>query len=136
MLLFYDGFTVTNHIGHAVKKYKLGAFYMLLSNLRPKYRSQLHVIQLVALVEADHLKSFGFTQVLDPLIQDLKMLEVDGIKIEKPEGLFTFQGRRSSVLGEQLKNLPFSRVLLCCRPRSGDFDPGELPQMTTEPHIC
>ncbi|CAG2253594.1 unnamed protein product [Mytilus edulis] len=94
---------VTNPIGHAVKKYKIGAFYMLLANLPPKYRSQLHVIQLVAMVEAIHLKTFGFKKVLQPLIQDLKVLENNGIIIHKPEGEISIQGSIIALSGDNLE---------------------------------
>ena len=102
ILLFYDDFTVTNPIGHSVKKYKIGAFYFLLANLPPKYRSQLHVIQLVAVVKADDLKTYGFTEVLNPLIQDLKTLESDGIIIERPEGNLRLHGSLLAVIGDNL----------------------------------
>lgn len=102
ILLFYDDFTVTNPIGHAVKKYNISAFYMLLANLPPKYRSQLHVIQLVALVEADHLKEYGFRNTLQPLIQDIKELETNGIVLQRPEGRITLHGRIIAVIGDNL----------------------------------
>ncbi len=47
LILCDDEFTVVNPLGSKVKKYKMGAFYMTLGNLPPKYRTQLKHINLV-----------------------------------------------------------------------------------------
>ena len=83
IILYYDDFTVTNPLGTKTKKFKLGAFYMMLGNLPPKHRSQLYTIQLVALCHSAHLKKYGFDSVLRPLIYDLNILETEGCTISK-----------------------------------------------------
>lgn len=42
IMLFFDEFTAVNSLGHQVKNYKIGGFYMLLENLPPKYRPWDH----------------------------------------------------------------------------------------------
>lgn len=49
-------------------------FYYLLGNIRPRYRSQLKAIQLVAVVNASIVESSGIDAVLTPLV-DVKNLE-------------------------------------------------------------
>ena len=51
LMLYYDEFTVVNPLGPNVRKYKVGAFYMTLGNLPPKYRTQLKHINLVFFIQ-------------------------------------------------------------------------------------
>ncbi len=52
LILYYDEFTVVNPLDCKVRKYKVGAFYMTLGNLPPKYRTQLKHINLVFLFKS------------------------------------------------------------------------------------
>jgi len=46
----------------------------MLLNIPPLYRSKLHFINLLAVVNANHLKRYGFDQVMRPAMIDLKKL--------------------------------------------------------------
>ncbi len=61
--------------------HKLGAIYFTLRNFSPKYNSALHNIHLVSLFHAQDIKTYGFSKILDPLVQDVKILERDGIRL-------------------------------------------------------
>ena len=50
-------------------------FYYLLGNIRPRYRSQLKAIQLVAVVNTSIIDSNGIDAILAPLVDDIKKLE-------------------------------------------------------------
>ena len=90
---FYnDDFTVVNPLGSRAKNYKISAFYYSLGNIRPKYRSKLHVMQLVALCNAAHLKKYGHSTILHTCINDISKLEEDGLEIE-------FEGRNLKFFG-------------------------------------
>lgn len=102
IMLYFDEFTAVNPIGHQVKNYKIGAFYMLLGNLPPKHRSQLYMIQLVMLCLSSSIKRYGFRSVLEPLLHDLSILEGDGITISKPDKDYTFKGTLSVVVSDNL----------------------------------
>jgi len=52
----------------------LGAFYFMLGNLSPRYRSRLSVIQLVPLVKPTFISMYGMDAVLKPFIDDMKKL--------------------------------------------------------------
>ncbi len=54
--LYYDEFCVGNPLGNKTKKMKFGAFYYLLGNISPCFRSKLHVIQLCTLCLSSHIK--------------------------------------------------------------------------------
>ncbi|CAC5426219.1 unnamed protein product [Mytilus coruscus] len=100
--LFFDEFTATNPLGHQIKNYKIGGFYMLLGNLPPKFRSKLYVIQLVVLCLSSCIKKNGFENILEPLNNDLQTLERDGIVIDKADGQHRFFGTVSVVVADNL----------------------------------
>lgn len=102
IMLYFDEFTASNPIGNKVKNFKIGAFYMLLGNLPPKYRSQLYTIQLVTLCMSSAIKIHGFHAVLEPLIYDLKLLETEGITILKDSGEYKFYGSVCCVISDNL----------------------------------
>ena len=102
IILYHDEFTTANPIGHQIRHYKFAAFYFLLGNISPQFRSQLHVIQLVILAKAKLIKDHGFHRVLSPLLRDLKVLEEDGIKIVNNGTEFLFKGSLAVVVGDNL----------------------------------
>ena len=53
---------------------RTGAFYFTLGNISPKYRSRISSIQLVALVNSDHICCYGMDKVLKPIVEDIKKL--------------------------------------------------------------
>ncbi len=92
ILLYIDEFTVSNPLGYRVAKYKITAIYFLLGNLEPKFRSKLDLIQMAALARSMHVKKYGLLSLLEPLIEDIKVLETDGIQA-------TFEGRKLTFRG-------------------------------------
>ena len=46
-----------------------------------KYNSALHDIHLVSLFHAQDIKTHGFSKILDPVVQDVKILERDGVRV-------------------------------------------------------
>ncbi|XP_056289148.1 uncharacterized protein LOC130205674 [Pseudoliparis swirei] len=79
--LFYDDFETANPLGSKRGIHKLGAIYFTLRNFSPKYNSALHNIHLVSLFHAQDIKTYGFSKILDPIVQDIKILEKDGIRV-------------------------------------------------------
>lgn len=79
--LFYDDFECANPLGSKRGIHKLGAIYFTLRNFSPKYNSSLRNIHLVALFHAQDIKTYGFSKILDPVVQDIKMLERNGIRV-------------------------------------------------------
>lgn len=102
IMLYYDEFTSVNPIGHAAKDFKFGAFYFLLGNLAPQYRSKLHVIQLALLANAKTVKKHGFSAVIIPLLRDLKTLEDEGILVQISGRNHRFRGSVTVVVADNL----------------------------------
>ena len=52
-----------------------GTFYFMLGNIPPKLRSRLHTIQLVAVVKTELLHKYPLSDILEPFMSDIKLLE-------------------------------------------------------------
>lgn len=79
--MFYDDFEVANPLGSKRGIYKLGAIYFTLRNFSPKWNSLLANIHLCALFHAQDVKRYGFSEILAPIVRDIRVLETDGIFI-------------------------------------------------------
>ncbi|XP_041823596.1 uncharacterized protein LOC121628577 [Melanotaenia boesemani] len=87
ILLYYDDFEMANPLGSKKGIHKLGCVYFTLKNLPPKMNSVLMNVHLAVLFYTEDLKKYGFEEILKPLIDDLEILETQGIKlpfIEEP----------------------------------------------------
>ncbi|XP_007566221.1 uncharacterized protein LOC103147693 [Poecilia formosa] len=73
--LYFDEFETTNPLGSK------NGIYSILRNLPPKYNSVLMNIYVVALFHSQDLKMYGFDDILKPLVDDLKILEKQGIQV-------------------------------------------------------
>lgn len=58
-----------------------GAFYYLLGNLDPQFRSRIHNIQLLALAKYSTISEYGIDKILEPAIDDIKVLESVSFKL-------------------------------------------------------
>lgn len=79
--LYLDEFETANPLGSKKGIHKLGCIYFILRNLPPKYNSVLQNILVVALFHSQDLKTYGFDNILKPLVDDLKILETQGIEV-------------------------------------------------------
>ena len=96
LILYFDELEVANPLGSKRGKHKLGnffivfqtwsintfkscigVFYWMLANIHPAYRSTIHSIQLLAVVNAISLKTYGIDTVLKPAVEELKKLAED-----------------------------------------------------------
>lgn len=79
--LYYDDFETANPLGSKKGVNKLGCIYFILRNLPPKLNSVLMNIHLVSLFHSEDLKKYGFDSILKPLVDDLKVLETEGMQV-------------------------------------------------------
>lgn len=79
LLLYCDDFEICNPLGTSRKKHKVTAVYWVLGDIPCVLRSTLSSIYLAVLCKADDIKKFGYPQVLEPLLNDLKSFEDDGL---------------------------------------------------------
>ena len=80
--LYSDEVEMCNPIGSRKTVHKLSAFYILIGNIETKYWSSLSNIHLVLLCRHSAVKEVGYRKILEPLIDDIKVLESEGVEIE------------------------------------------------------
>ncbi|XP_050988379.1 uncharacterized protein LOC127179124 [Labeo rohita] len=83
-----------------VKKgiHKLGGIYFTLRNFPPQFNSSLANIHLCALFHSQDIKTYGFDSILEPIVNDIKVLESTGI--EGPSGFV--RGSIVQITGDNL----------------------------------
>lgn len=145
---YYDDFGVVNPLRNKANSYKVAAFYFVLGNLSPKFRSKLSSIQLVCLCCTRLIKQYGFGKVLKPLLEDVKVLESKGVTITTlNQEEFTFKGCISLVsmdnlaahqLGGFQQHFHAGRICRFCMASSNDiqdhFDSSSLIERTSVGH--
>lgn len=96
-ILYYDELEVCNPLGSKAGLQKLGLFYMVLGNIPSKYRSCLKMINLLAIVKASYVKTYGMDKILEPIVDDLKDFE-NGVQINSE----TVFGKLVALTGDNL----------------------------------
>nr|XP_039257005.1 uncharacterized protein LOC120333732 [Styela clava] len=81
IILYQDAFEIVNPLGSAKRKHKILACYFSLGNIYPYCRSKINSIQLVLLVKEKYLESSSVEDIFKPLLNDLKILETDGVDL-------------------------------------------------------
>lgn len=98
--LYIDDFELCNPLGTSRKKHKLCSIYWIVNNLGPGSHSALTAIYLAVLCKSNHVKTYGYRRILEPLLSDLQTLEEQGIYVAK---LGTFvKGTVHSVIADNL----------------------------------
>ncbi len=96
--MFYDDFETTNPLGSKKGIHKLCGIYFTLRNFTPQFNSSLTNIHLCALFHAQDIKTYGFDAILEPIVNDIKVLENKGI--QGPDGFV--RGSIVQVTGDNL----------------------------------
>ena len=81
LLLYVDDCEIANPLGSKAGMHKVGLVYCTILNLPPKFRSSLSNCYLVAVYNSGDVKTDGFNPILQPLVDDIKDLEKDGLQI-------------------------------------------------------
>ena len=98
--IFYDDFEMANPLGSKHGIHKIGSIYFVLRNLSPKINSALMNIHLLALFHTADINKYGFHTILEPLVQDLKVLECTGVEL--PFSDEPVRGTIAQVTGDNL----------------------------------
>ena len=116
---------LSSDLGNKVKNYKITAIYFTLGNIGRKEISKLQAIQLVILCKTRHVKKYGYEKVLAQMIDDLKVLETEGLTVTIESRDMTFYGAVTYVIGDNLGSHgiggfqeSFSKTLRVCRFRT------------------
>lgn len=81
--LYIDDFEICNPLGTSKKKHKVCGIYWVILNLPIRLRSALSSIYLAALCKTVHIKQYGYSKVLEPLIRDIEHLERTGVLVKR-----------------------------------------------------
>jgi len=84
--LYVDDLEVCNPLGNI---YKLTCFYFLLGNVETKYWSCLRNIHPVLIVQSSLVKKHGYDVILQPLLEDLKILDKQGLIVSSASNSHT-----------------------------------------------
>lgn len=98
--LYYDDFETANPLGSKRGIHKIGCIYFVIRNLPPKFNSILMNIHLVSLFHTPDLQKYGFDVILEPLINDVKKLESQGLSL--PFSDEQVYGTISQITGDNL----------------------------------
>ena len=102
IIAYFDEVELCNPLGTHVKKHKLGVILFTLGNIHPKYRSTLRVIHLAIAVTTPIIEKYGMDLILQPLIQDLKILANEGITVQHNGTERTYRGALLAFLADNL----------------------------------
>lgn len=86
LYLFYDDFEPNNPLGSKSGIYKVGAVYISIASLPVKYASLLENIFLTQLNFSADRVQYGNKSIFYKIIQELKYLETEGIKVQTSSG--------------------------------------------------
>ncbi|XP_051947286.1 uncharacterized protein LOC127618717 [Xyrauchen texanus] len=79
--IYYDDFETANPLGSKRVIQKIGCLYFIVRNLPPKFNSVLMNIHLLSLFHTQDISKYGFNVILEPLINDIKILESQGLSL-------------------------------------------------------
>ncbi len=79
--LYFDDLETVNPLGSKTKIHKMGAVYFSLRNVTPEYNSSLANIHLCLLFNSIDREKYGFAKIFEPLLDDIKVLETQGIDV-------------------------------------------------------
>ncbi|XP_064474117.1 uncharacterized protein LOC135388470 [Ornithodoros turicata] len=79
--LYFDEFEVCNPIGSKRGKHKILAGYFTLLNTPLQCRSKVNDKHLVLLAKMSSVNSHGLKKIMEPLVNDIKRLETEGILV-------------------------------------------------------
>ena len=98
----HDDFGIINPLRNKVSKYKILAFYFVLGNIPSKFRSRLNDMNLLLISPALFVQKYGYSEILQPYLDDLCKLENTGIKVNFKNIAYLFKGGVSMVAADNL----------------------------------
>jgi len=100
--LYGDDFEPCNPLGAHKTLYKVGAIYYQFEGLSAALQSKTENIFLALCYHTDDVKLFGWRAVLQPLINEFKTLETEGLTLPTKEGPICVKVVISCVTGDNL----------------------------------
>lgn len=82
LILYFDDFEVGNPLGSHAGYYKIGCLYYSIPTIPPQYSSRLENIFISTLFYSSDRCHYGNVSLLKHVINELKLLEKNGLYIE------------------------------------------------------
>ncbi|XP_033112600.1 uncharacterized protein LOC117113392, partial [Anneissia japonica] len=102
LLIYIDECEVVNPLGSKAGLHKICVVYCTILNIPPKYRSTLANCFLVAMFNARDVKTYGYDDVMLPLVNDLIELETVGVYINSDVYSGIVKGSIAQLTGDNL----------------------------------
>ena len=102
--LYIDELELCNPIGAKRGRHKVTAIYYVIGNIHPRFRTQQRFIHLALLVRHKLIKESGdnYSQFLQPLIHDLKILQTEGVSVSVCGCSVNMKGKVISISADNL----------------------------------
>lgn len=100
--IYVDDFEPVNGMGYKTGIHKTTPVYFILRNLPLHFQSKLKNINLLALVNAQDTKFYGYNNILYCIVQDLQFLEQSGVEVEFLNGQKHIKGSLAAICGDNL----------------------------------
>ena len=101
IILYHNYFGLSNPLGNKIK-YKTSAFYFVLGNIPGKYRARPEDVQLALLFSSALIQKYGYDILIQPLIDNIKVLESTGLKVDFEGKIHNFKGTVTMVAPDNL----------------------------------
>ncbi len=101
LVMFDDAYDSANPLGDR-RLEKLNDTYFRIGNLENCFQSIDYLTQTSIICDYNLLKKHGYNVIYDPLVQDLKKLETEGIEVEHNNEKITLKGTISLFHGDNL----------------------------------
>ncbi|CAH0560966.1 unnamed protein product [Brassicogethes aeneus] len=102
LYIYFDEFETGNPLGSRAGIHKLGGVYFSIAAIPPEFSSRLENIFLAQIFETRYMKMFTNQEIFNPLINELKKLESDGITVNLKSGEKQIYFYLAAVLGDNL----------------------------------
>ncbi|KAK0136550.1 hypothetical protein N1851_027341 [Merluccius polli] len=102
ILLYNDDCETVNPLGSKTGIHKLGFLYFSIKSLPPQLLSSLKSQFLLAVYKADDVKTYGLDAILRPIVEEIKCLETNGIRITSPDFQGVVKCTIAQVVGDNL----------------------------------
>ena len=83
-ILYSDAVEIVSPLGASRGRYKILQMFWSLGDISKQFRSKVDNINLCIIVQDSVLKKYGYHVIYKPLIDELKLLETDGIVVDFP----------------------------------------------------
>ncbi len=114
IVLFHDELEPKNVLSEISTLYEVDQFYFTILNLSRKHCSNLNNIFLVATIYSEDEKKYGINKVLDKIVEDIKILETTGIRVNGE----TWYGSIAQTAGDNLGKHQLFNIKQCFRGKN------------------